>query len=700
MPVADSEFVHAPRLQLRSTLKRPIPSISTSDADESADGSGRVPNTSMMQTNGASIPPVNATLGMNMNMSMGMGMSMPANGVGMQADGGGAQQQQPLPPFQQQNPPQQFPMPMGMAQSHQQHQFAMPSGQSHQQTMGVGQSAQALSVGQSHQQVLSGQGLGDTPSGPSLNLPASLNLPSSLPGPPGPLLPSEHKVAGEYDSFLNELTFNSKEVINRLTKIAGENVPSCNAIAHVIEQRILRMPAPAKLPFLYLLDSISKNIGSLYITRFQRSIVPCFNCAFMCATPAVRGSMERLLNTWPPIFGPQIVAVIKAEVVKVKSQPRVEPPRGATVGLPGRSVGGAGPILTAPIVGPPTLSVMPRIEGACAELTRKSAMGITPTPVELASISSLISGQKHLPALSAADRNRLTSFEAQLNSFNLALRRFPSSVAPIGRIPRVTPPALTSARVPPPRTALRSRPTASAPPPPPLVQAKPVLSFANFKKLNHADTVRSLYSELTFLSKSDGMRFKNQLDLRAHMDWFFAQSKRKRARARASGGSGVSRCWYDAEDVFLGLKSAIPQVDTFAKNGASPASPTEVGAKSGNDAGSEVDVSPSCEARGDDEICPTCCEGFKSFWDDDKQAWMLKDAVRPDPSGSAYHSGCCVDDDEEDDEDEAGLSQGEEDRGVESSATGNKRTADEANGDDDEDSSPSNKRPKVEFSEV
>jgi hypothetical protein len=45
---------------------------------------------------------------------------------------------------------------------------------------------------------------------------------------------------------------------------------------------------------------------------------------------------------------------------------------------------------------------------------------------------------------------------------------------------------------------------------------------------------------------------------------------------------------------------------------------------------------------GNDEVCPACCEGFQSSWDDDKQSWMLSGGIRSDEDGHAYHSGCYV----------------------------------------------------------
>lgn len=124
------------------------------------------------------------------------------------------------------------------------------------------------------------------------------------------IAPAQHGAALEYDSYLRQLTFNSKEMITSLTRIAGENMSSCNAIASTVEQRILHAPPMLKLPIMYLMDSIVKNIGANYIACFSTNLFHIFTSSYATVPPHVRTSMHRLLSTWPPFFGLDIVTAM------------------------------------------------------------------------------------------------------------------------------------------------------------------------------------------------------------------------------------------------------------------------------------------------------------------------------------------------------------------------------------------------------
>jgi hypothetical protein len=163
----------------------------------------------------------------------------------------------------------------------------------------------------------------------------------------------------QYIDGLQELTFNSKPIITNLTIIAGEiakahGPPAASSVAAAIENHIrsVRLPSrllrtcaaaargaaaarwldasreetsrsrfrrvapladaqPAsraqvsqecKLPALYLLDSVAKNLRSPYAPLFEPRLAELYLHVHAAAPPPQRSSLEHLRNTWRPIF--------------------------------------------------------------------------------------------------------------------------------------------------------------------------------------------------------------------------------------------------------------------------------------------------------------------------------------------------------------------------------------------------------------
>ncbi|XP_029029356.1 pre-mRNA cleavage complex 2 protein Pcf11 [Betta splendens] len=106
----------------------------------------------------------------------------------------------------------------------------------------------------------------------------------------------------EYQSSLEDLTFNSKPHINMLTILAEENLNFAKDIVAIIEAQILKAPSTEKLPVLYLVDSIVKNVGGEYLAVFAKNLITSFICVFEKVDENTRKSLFKLRSTWDDVF--------------------------------------------------------------------------------------------------------------------------------------------------------------------------------------------------------------------------------------------------------------------------------------------------------------------------------------------------------------------------------------------------------------
>ncbi|KAH6934910.1 hypothetical protein HPB50_001831 [Hyalomma asiaticum] len=112
----------------------------------------------------------------------------------------------------------------------------------------------------------------------------------------------EEDVCEEYKSSLLDLTCNSKPLINMLTMLAEENVQQAPRIVRSIEEHLQKVPIEMKLPVLYLIDSIMKNVGGDYRALFTQNIVSNFCNVFEKGDERMRMQLFKLRQTWVDIF--------------------------------------------------------------------------------------------------------------------------------------------------------------------------------------------------------------------------------------------------------------------------------------------------------------------------------------------------------------------------------------------------------------
>ncbi|XP_054736498.1 uncharacterized protein LOC129243479 isoform X1 [Anastrepha obliqua] len=128
---------------------------------------------------------------------------------------------------------------------------------------------------------------------------------------------NEARVAEEYLSSLSDLTCNSKPLINMLTMLAEENIACAPVIVKVVEQHIAKVPPDIKLPLLYLIDSIVKNVKSTYIHLFSQCIVNIFCDVFEKVNEKIRERMYALRLTWNEVFPSQKLYALDVKVKRI-----------------------------------------------------------------------------------------------------------------------------------------------------------------------------------------------------------------------------------------------------------------------------------------------------------------------------------------------------------------------------------------------
>ncbi|KAK7921121.1 hypothetical protein PG985_009143 [Apiospora marii] len=139
---------------------------------------------------------------------------------------------------------------------------------------------------------------------------------------------SEH-FAEDFREALEDLQVNNRYDIQNLTMIARENTEHALAIAQTLQNHIKRVASHKKLPSLYVLDSIIKNVGTPYTLFFGKRLFETYMDAYASVDMATRRKMDEMLKTWKepipgsidtrPVFPPDVTRPIENALIKART---------------------------------------------------------------------------------------------------------------------------------------------------------------------------------------------------------------------------------------------------------------------------------------------------------------------------------------------------------------------------------------------
>ncbi|KOO35965.1 hypothetical protein Ctob_013582 [Chrysochromulina tobinii] len=411
------------------------------------------------------------------------------------------------------------------------------------------------------------------------------------------------QAAASYAESLGDLTFNSKPIINSLTMIAGELLPHATAIVRTIEQRVAQAAPDKKLPVMYLLDSISKNVGGAYVDAFAVRLPQTIGTIYAAAGPKMRTSLQNLVKTWNGVF-PLSVVQQAADIVNGIAPPPLLP--FSECGAGAGAAPASGPVLLAP--SKPNARPVSAVAGANTETAaRKRARAEDAASAADATVDDLKSEVATLVV--RITTHMKTGLPPDLQLVDFAARTMALYSQILARL------APTSADF--------SHYTAE---------------LQRMQRLHH-DLRRVVDGEDP---TTCGVRFgaDGRDELRKHMDFHF----RRNMRGKAGGIAPPSRRWmlplngwlkwqFDESEKAESNKAVISVFDAIA------------GGTEGFGGEPAPEAAPVPLMRAPSEVsrlaCFQCGEPIEMFFDEAADDWMLRDAVTAnDGTARICHSAC------------------------------------------------------------
>lgn len=452
---------------------------------------------------------------------------------------------------------------------------------------------------------------------------------------------------------------------------------------------------PQKLPVLYLLDSIVKNVGGAYKEEFNKNIVATFMGAYETIRDHnIRTQYLRLLKTWPQHFQPDKVAQIE-QMVSASSQRQVPP-----IQPPTQSWGMAyqSPMMMAPQSQQSYGHAMPTRSPHAGGLPSSLYQQVPPTQ-QFGQHPTLYPPHGMQPGQPQPQSNvfvnpsffhRQTPLTQQQQQPILHPSQSPYSLS-TGHVQ----PGFQSNSVFPNGTAGGSSTVRHTPSPVPLSQppghispsptaplipdtsklmetlknlgylgssnvgrSSPAVGNVPFegglvsgvvasrspspdsKILGSPETdsmIHSLYDSMTLKCSNCGLRFRSQTKLNHHLDKHFHVQKHRK------DNKVLSRKWFQSVDSWIDAvdENVLESPGAILFGSDAKTSPQTLGLGSGlTGEADETENMPIAPADENQDACTICKEKFESYYDSKMDEWLYRDSVKDQESGVIVHRVC------------------------------------------------------------
>ncbi|KAF3927255.1 hypothetical protein ABW20_dc0108487 [Dactylellina cionopaga] len=479
-------------------------------------------------------------------------------------------------------------------------------------------------------------------------------------------VPSPAELAEDYKSSLDDLSVNSRWEITNLTVIAKENIHAAQAISKVIEEHIQKTPPLRKLPALYLLDSIAKNVGTPYTLFFGKNLYRTFMDAYSLVESPVRRKLEEMLQTWKqpvpgstslnPLFPAETTrkidnALIKARTAAVQQQQKQMKQDSARFGIGQPSVAagaGAGPYRSTPTppmlvnghgqsgpFGPPQSQ---NFDARGEQASNRGTVSTVGQGTNLAALLSKFSKPQATPSPPSLPPNSSSAPPAAKNLFeslmSAGLLKSGGSTAQNTSGPKT---ANTL------NVGLFSSGFTGTPTPNTGFTSSGFnvnwesldvdLTSASLKVVR-PQFVSILNDSLPNKCGSCARRFTNteqgKKDKAAHLDWHF----RVHQRIADSTKHAQFRSWYVGEE----FREDEEDSSVVATSSNQQSTDPNAAAAATLEANTTNYITAPNDPALSNITCPVCKEKFTTVWHPDAEDWVLMDAVKS--AGRIYHASC------------------------------------------------------------